>query len=82
MVFNCDESFDAEAMQRILTGLCQVGSFVTFDEFNRLEEAQLSAGGSLRSSLSLARTSLSLARTRLAREEADVAIAKTKTKCI
>jgi dynein heavy chain 1 len=47
MVFCCDETFDSEAMQRILTGLCQVGSYVTFDEFNRLEEAQLSAGDAI-----------------------------------
>ena len=43
LVFNCDETFDSEAMQRILMGLCQVGAFGCFDEFNRLEEAQLSA---------------------------------------
>eukprot|EP00040_Diaphanoeca_grandis_P036231 m.230237 g.230237 ORF g.230237 m.230237 type:complete len:4579 (-) comp33576_c0_seq1:2736-16472(-) len=43
LVFNCDETFDSEAMQRILVGLCQVGAWGCFDEFNRLEEAQLSA---------------------------------------
>jgi dynein heavy chain 1 len=43
LVFNCDETFDSQAMERILVGLCQVGAFGCFDEFNRLEEAQLSA---------------------------------------
>ena len=43
LVFNCDETFDAEAMKRIFMGLCQVGAWGCFDEFNRLEEAQLSA---------------------------------------
>lgn len=43
LVFNCDETFDSQAMQRILIGLSQVGAFGCFDEFNRLEEAQLSA---------------------------------------
>jgi dynein heavy chain 1 len=43
LVFNCDETFDSQAMQRILVGLCQVGAWGCFDEFNRLEEAQLSA---------------------------------------
>lgn len=43
LVFNCDETFDAVAMGRIFVGLCQVGAWGCFDEFNRLEERMLSA---------------------------------------
>ena len=43
LVFNCDESFDYGAMGRIFAGLCQVGAWGCFDEFNRLEERILSA---------------------------------------
>ena len=43
LVFNCDETFDVLAMSRIFIGLCQVGAWGCFDEFNRLEERQLSA---------------------------------------
>ena len=43
LVFCCDENFDMHAMGRIFIGLCQVGAWGCFDEFNRLEERMLSA---------------------------------------
>ena len=43
LVFNCDENFNLKAMGRIFIGLCQVGAWGCFDEFNRLEETILSA---------------------------------------
>ncbi|KAK8797138.1 hypothetical protein WA158_004348 [Blastocystis sp. Blastoise] len=43
LVFNCDENFDFQAMGRIFRGLCQVGAWGCFDEFNRLPENILSA---------------------------------------
>ena len=43
LVFCCDENFDFQAMGRIFVGLCQVGAWGCFDEFNRLEEKILSA---------------------------------------
>jgi len=43
LVMNCDETFDFGAMGRLFCGLCQVGAFGCFDEFNRLEERILSA---------------------------------------
>ena len=43
LTFNCDETFDFQAMGRIFVGLCQVGAWGCFDEFNRLEERMLSA---------------------------------------
>lgn len=43
VVMNCDESFDFSAMGRLFCGLCQVGAWGCFDEFNRLEERILSA---------------------------------------
>jgi dynein heavy chain 1 len=43
LVFNCDENFDFQAMGRLFVGLCQVGAWGCFDEFNRLEERILSA---------------------------------------
>lgn len=43
LVFNCDESFDFQAMGRLLLGVCQVGAWGCFDEFNRLDKNILSA---------------------------------------
>ena len=43
LVFNCDDTFDFQAMGRILLGICQVGAWGCFDEFNRLEQRILSA---------------------------------------
>ena len=43
LVFCCDETFDFQAMGRIFIGLCQVGAWGCFDEFNRLEERIRSA---------------------------------------
>eukprot|EP01155_Anaeramoeba_flamelloides_P010253 Anaeramoba_flamelloidesa325155_517.p1 GENE.a325155_517~~a325155_517.p1 ORF type:complete len:3661 (-),score=1024.13 a325155_517:18-11000(-) len=42
LVFNCDETFDDNAMTRIFVGLCSTGAWGCFDEFNRLDEAMLS----------------------------------------
>jgi len=43
LVFNCDEDMDVKSMGRILIGLIKCGAWGCFDEFNRLEEAVLSA---------------------------------------
>lgn len=43
LVFCCDETFDFQSVGRIFVGLCQVGAWGCFDEFNRLEERILSA---------------------------------------
>jgi dynein heavy chain 1 len=43
LVFCCDEFFDYQSMGRIFLGLCKVGAWGCFDEFNRLDEKILSA---------------------------------------
>ena len=43
LVFNCDEGIDVQSMGRIFVGLVKCGAWGCFDEFNRLEEAVLSA---------------------------------------
>ncbi len=43
LVFNCDEGIDVHSMGRIFIGLVKCGAWGCFDEFNRLEEAVLSA---------------------------------------
>lgn len=43
LVFNCDEGIDYKSMGRIFVGLVNCGAWGCFDEFNRLEEAVLSA---------------------------------------
>ncbi|VDM16092.1 unnamed protein product [Hydatigera taeniaeformis] len=43
LVFNCDGGIDVESMGRIFVGLVKCGAWGCFDEFNRLEEAVMSA---------------------------------------
>lgn len=43
LVFCCDETFDYRSITRILIGICRLGFWGCFDEFNRLQEAMLSA---------------------------------------
>ncbi|KAI8844037.1 dynein heavy chain and region D6 of dynein motor-domain-containing protein [Chytriomyces cf. hyalinus JEL632] len=43
LVFNCDEGIDYKSMGRIFVGLVKCGGWGCFDEFNRLDEAVLSA---------------------------------------
>ena len=43
LVFCCDENFNFYNIGRILTGICKVGAWACFDEFNRLEERMLSS---------------------------------------
>lgn len=47
LIFCCDESFDFPSIGRILSGICQVGAWGCFDEFNRLNEHSLSAVSSI-----------------------------------
>lgn len=43
LVFCCDDTFDFQAISRILIGLCRIGAWGCFDEFNRLDAKNLSA---------------------------------------
>ncbi|CCE61379.1 hypothetical protein TPHA_0A03000 [Tetrapisispora phaffii CBS 4417] len=43
VIFNCDDSFDIDSLTRIMGGICQLGVWCCFDEFNRLPKAILSA---------------------------------------
>ncbi|KAI3404296.2 DYN1 [Candida oxycetoniae] len=47
IVFCCDERFDFRSISRLLLGLCRIGAWGCFDEFNRLEDYTLSAVSSL-----------------------------------
>ncbi|GFE54116.1 dynein heavy chain, putative [Babesia ovis] len=42
-VFNCSEAFDSTSMERAFAGLCLMGAWGIFDEFNRLGEGVLSS---------------------------------------
>lgn len=54
LVFCCDDSFDFQSMGRIFLGLCKVGCWGCFDEFNRLDSNILSAVSSQLESIELA----------------------------
>ncbi|CAF3644553.1 unnamed protein product [Adineta steineri] len=43
LVFNCDEGIDVKSIGRIFIGICKSDAWGCFDEFNRLDEAVLSA---------------------------------------
>lgn len=47
VVFCCDETFDYQSMARIMLGICKVGCWGCFDEFNRLDATILSATATL-----------------------------------
>ncbi|KAK9242644.1 dynein heavy chain, N-terminal region 1-domain-containing protein [Lipomyces tetrasporus] len=53
LVFNCDDTFNFQSMGRIFLGICQVGAWGCFDEFNRLDENILSAVSSQIQSIQL-----------------------------
>ncbi|ORM39572.1 Cytoplasmic dynein 1 heavy chain 1 [Babesia sp. Xinjiang] len=42
-VFNCNEGLDSASVERTFAGLCQLGAWGIFDEFNRLVEGVLSS---------------------------------------
>ena len=43
VLFCCDETFDFQAMSRLFVGICRLGCWGCFDEFNRLNDKILSA---------------------------------------
>lgn len=43
LIFCCDETFDYQSMGRLMLGICKVGCWGCFDEFNRLDTKILSA---------------------------------------
>lgn len=43
VLFCCDETFDFQAMSRLFVGICRLGCWGCFDEFNRLSDKILSA---------------------------------------
>lgn len=47
IVFCCDESFDYRSMARLMAGICRIGCWGCFDEFNRLDERLLSSVSAL-----------------------------------
>ncbi|KAK2196762.1 bifunctional P-loop containing nucleoside triphosphate hydrolase/Dynein heavy chain AAA lid domain superfamily/Dynein heavy chain [Babesia duncani] len=42
LVINCNEDFESVNISKIFSGLCQLGAWGIFDEFNRLKEGVLS----------------------------------------
>lgn len=59
LIFCCDERFEFQSMGRILLGICKVGCWGCFDEFNRLESKILSATSSLIESIGFGRKNCS-----------------------
>lgn len=47
VLFCCDDTFDYQSMSRLFIGICRIGCWGCFDEFNRLNERILSAVSSL-----------------------------------
>lgn len=43
VLFCCDDTFDFQAMSRLFVGICRLGCWGCFDEFNRLNDNILSA---------------------------------------
>ncbi|WKX91874.1 hypothetical protein Q1695_010144 [Nippostrongylus brasiliensis] len=47
LVFNCDEGIDVHSMSRIFVGIVQCGAWGCFDEFNRLDQAQVNPNAAI-----------------------------------
>ena len=45
LVFNCSEGIEVTSMERFFRGVCMVGAWTCFDEFNRMEVGVLSVIG-------------------------------------